>query len=118
MIRIKRAYDPAERSDGQRFLVDRIWPRGIGKDDLKIDAWPKEAAPSNELRRWFGHDPARWPEFQDRYWQELDGNQEAWLPMLDAARERDITLIYGAKDKEHNNAVALKAYLEKRLISI
>jgi len=118
MIRIKRAYDPAERSDGQRFLVDRLWPRGIRKDDLKIDAWPKEAAPSNELRHWFGHDPARWQEFQDRYWQELDGDQEAWLPMLDTARDRDVTLVYGAKDEEHNNAVALKAYLEKRLVSI
>ncbi len=118
MIRIKRAYDPPEKSDGQRFLVDRLWPRGIRKDDLKIDAWLKEVAPSNELRHWFGHDPARWQEFQDRYWQELDGDQGAWLPMLDAARDRDVTLIYGAKDKEHNNAVALKAYLEKRLISI
>lgn len=118
MIRIKRAYDPAERSDGQRFLVDRLWPRGIRKDDLKIDAWSKDSAPSNELRRWFGHDPDRWQEFQDRYWQELDGDQEAWQPMLEAARDRDITLIYSAKDEEHNNAVALKAFLEKRLISI
>lgn len=112
---MKRAYDPADPGDGPRLLVDRIWPRGIKKDALKIDAWNKDAAPSAGLRRWFGHDPARWQEFQSRYEKELDGNQEAWKPLLQAARQGDITLIYSARDGEYNNAVALKAYLEKRI---
>jgi uncharacterized protein YeaO (DUF488 family) len=113
LIHLKRAYDPVDPGDGPRFLVDRIWPRGIKKDALKIDAWNKDVAPSPELRRWFGHDPARWVEFQGRYEKELDGNQEAWQPLLLAARQGDITLIYSARDVEHNNAVALKAYLER-----
>ena len=115
MIHLKRVYDPVDPGDGPRFLVDRIWPRGMRKDALKMDAWNKDVAPSPELRRWFGHDPARWQEFKSRYSSELDGNHEAWQPLLLAARQGDITLIYSARDVEHNNAVVLKAYLEKRI---
>ncbi len=114
MIRIKRAYDPPEPGDGQRFLVDRLWPRGVKKEDLHLDGWLKEVAPSDALRRWFGHDPAKWEEFQERYFAELDEKPQAWLPLLEAARQGDITLVYGARDPLHNNAVALKAYLERK----
>ncbi len=115
MIRLKRAYDPPEAGDGSRFLVDHLWPRGMKKEALKLDAWFKDAAPSDELRRWFGHDPARWREFQKRYVQELDSKPSAWEPLLQKAMQGDITLIYSAKDKEHSNAVVLKAYLEQQM---
>ena len=113
MIKIKRTYDPASPQDGTRFLVDRLWPRGVSKAALKMDGWLKEVAPSDELRRWFGHDPARWDEFQRRYFAELKRIPAAWQPLLEAGRQGDVTLLYSAKDEEHNNAVALKAYLEK-----
>ena len=115
MIRIKRAYDPPEAGDGQRFLVDRIWPRGIKKENLKLEGWLKEAAPSDELRRWFGHAEERWPEFKRRYRVELESQPEALQPLLEAARAGDIILVYGARDEQHNNAVVLKAYLEETL---
>jgi len=115
MIRLKRAYDPPEAGEGSRFLVDHLWPRGVKKEALQLDAWLKDAAPSSELRRWFGHDPAKWQEFQMRYAQELDGEPEAWKPLLQAAKQGDITLIYSARDNDHNNAVVLKAYLERQL---
>lgn len=114
MIRIKRAYDPAAAGDGARFLVDRLWPRGIAKEDLPMKAWLKDVAPSQGLRQWFGHDPARWDEFQHRYFVELDGKAEALAPLREAARHGDVTLLYSAKDQEHNNAVALRAYLNSR----
>jgi uncharacterized protein YeaO (DUF488 family) len=113
MIKTKRAYDPPEPADGTRFLVDRLWPRGIKKDDLRMDDWLKDVAPSDDLRRWFGHDPARWEEFKQRYFAELDGKPEALEPIRVAAREGDVTLVYSARDTQHNQAVALKAYLEK-----
>jgi uncharacterized protein YeaO (DUF488 family) len=115
MIRIKRAYDPPAKEDGARFLVDRLWPRGMKKEALPMAAWYKEVAPSNELRHWFGHDPDKWKEFQRRYRTELMAHGTAWQPLLDAAKQGDITLLYSAHDTEHNNAVALKAYLEERL---
>lgn len=115
MILIKRAYDPPVPEDGTRFLVDRIWPRGIKREALKLDAWLKDVAPSDNLRRWFGHDAAKWAEFQKRYFAELDDRHESWQPILIAASQGRVTLLYGAKDIEHNNAVALKAYLEKQL---
>jgi uncharacterized protein YeaO (DUF488 family) len=114
-IRIKRAYEPGEPGDGPRYLIDRMWPRGIAKPDLQIEAWVKDAAPSTALRRWFGHDPEKWNEFRKRYFAELDANPEAWKPLLDAARKHAITLVYGAKDEAHNNAVALAEYLEKHM---
>jgi uncharacterized protein YeaO (DUF488 family) len=114
MIQIKRAYDPPAASDGTRFLVDALWPRGIKKKDLQLDGWLKDAAPSSKLRRWFGHDPARWEEFQQRYFAELDAKPEALQPIRDAADKGNVTLIYSARDTEHNNAVALLRYLEKQ----
>ena len=115
MIRIKRAYDPPDPGDGQGFLGDRLWPRGVRKDALALDAWLKDVAPSNGLRRWFGHDPAKWEAFQQRYFAELDEKPQAWQPLLEAADQGDITLVYGARDPQYNNAVALKAYLEHKL---
>jgi uncharacterized protein YeaO (DUF488 family) len=115
MIRLKRAYDPVARTDGARFLVDQLWPRGVQRSALKIKDWCREVAPSKELRQWFGHDPAKWNEFQSRYSCELDAKAEAWKPLLDAAQEGEITLLFGARDTEHNNAVVLKDYLERQL---
>ncbi len=115
MIKIKRAYEPPARDDGRRFLVDRLWPRGIKKESLDVEAWLKDVSPSNELRHWFGHDPAKWDEFRRRYDAALDAEPEAWQPLIEAARKGTITLVYSAKDETHNNAVALKEYLERHL---
>ena len=110
-IQIRRAYDPPSRGDGYRVLVDRVWPRGVSKQDLDLDAWRKEIAPSTRLRQWFGHDPGRWKGFQARYFAELEGKQEALRDLVRRAREGRITLVYGARDPDHNQAVALRAYL-------
>lgn len=115
MIRIKRAYDAASPSDGTRILVDRLWPRGVSKERIAIASWAKDVAPSTDLRRWFGHDPARWDEFQTRYIAELADNPAAWQPILDAAGSGDVTLIYGAKDEQHNEAVVLQRFLQQKL---
>ena len=115
MIRVKRVYDPPAADDGARLLVERLWPRGMKKEALPMDGWPKDVAPSDALRRWFGHDPAKWAEFRRRYMAELDDNRAAWEPILEAARQGDVTLLYSAHDVEHNNALALKAYLDERL---
>ena len=115
MIQVKRVYDVAGSVGGVQFLVDRIWPRGVKKQDLHLQAWLKDVAPSDELRRWFGHDPGRWDEFRSRYFVELDRNRQAWCPLLEAARKGSIALLYGARDTEHNNAIALKDYLEHAL---
>ena len=112
MIIVKRVYEPVAARDGARFLVERLWPRGVRKDALTFDAWLKEVAPSTDLRRWFGHDPARWQEFRQRYAAELEARPEAWAPIMQAHRSGTVTLLYSAHDTEHNNAVALKAYLE------
>lgn len=114
-IQTKRAYDAHAAADGARYLVDRLWPRGIKREALHLDGWLKEIAPSDALRKWFGHDPARWEEFCRRYERELDAKIEAWQPLLETARRGLVTLVYSAKDREHNQAVALKAYLEKKL---
>ena len=115
MIRIKRVYEPVEKSDGARFLVDHLWPRGLKKEALHVERWIKLVSPSNELRAWFGHEPVKWREFQRRYFAELDGQADTWEALLEAALEKDITLVFSAHDIEHNNAVALKSYLEKKL---
>jgi uncharacterized protein YeaO (DUF488 family) len=115
MIQIKRAYDPATKEDGVRYLVERLWPRGIKKIDLVMDAWLKDVSPSPELRKWFSHDPATWAEFQQRYRAELDANPDAWQPILTAARRGKVTLIYSAHDTEHNSALLLKTFLDKKL---
>jgi len=111
-IRLRRAYDGATTGDGYRVLVDRLWPRGVRKDDLALDEWCKDVAPSDELRRWFGHDVARWPEFRGRYEQELDGNADVGR-LAALAAERPVTLVYGAADVEHNNAVVLRDVLSR-----
>ena len=113
MIWLKRVYDKPEKEDGMRFLVERLWPRGMKKEAPQMEAWYKDVAPSNELRRWFSHDPAKWKEFQRRYRAELATNPAACQPLLDAAQQGDITLLYSAHDTEHNNAMVLKSYLEE-----
>lgn len=113
MIAVKRAYAPPAAEDGTRFLVDGLWPRGVKKETLRIEAWLKEVAPSAALRNWFGHDPARWDDFLTRYFAELKDKEQALEPIRVAARKGRVTLVYGARDEEHNNAVALKAYLDK-----
>jgi uncharacterized protein YeaO (DUF488 family) len=115
MIHLKRAYDEPASADGARYLVDRLWPRGVKKADLALADWVKEVAPSAELRQWFHHDPAKWPEFQRRYAAELQAQPGAWQRLLQAARNGDITLVFGARDTEHNDAVVLKAFLEQQL---
>ena len=115
MLRIKRVYDPQEPDDGLRFLVDRLWPRGVKKETLQMDGWLKEIAPSDELRHWFGHDPAKWKEFCRRYHAELEANREAWLQLLGLAAHQEVTLLYSAHDREHNQAEALRLFLEKRM---
>jgi uncharacterized protein YeaO (DUF488 family) len=114
MIKLKRVYEPSEQSDGTRFLVERLWPRGMKKDALHLDGWLKDVAPSQDLRRWFGHDPARWGGFRQRYIAELDAYPEAWRPIEDAARRTTVTLLFSTHDVEHNNAVALAQYLATR----
>jgi uncharacterized protein YeaO (DUF488 family) len=115
MISLKRAYEPVAAGNGRRFLVERLWPRGVKKDSLRIDGWLKDVAPSTELRKWFGHDPAKWREFSRRYFTELDGRRETLQPLLEAARRGKVTLVYSSHDQEHNNAVVLKKYLEDKL---
>ena len=115
MIRLKRAYEPASRRDGRRFLVERLWPRGVKKTSLPLDAWLKEVAPSTELRQWFGHDPKKWNEFQRRYRAELERQPQAGQLILDAARRGVVTLVYSSHDTEHNNAFVLRDYLEAKL---
>jgi uncharacterized protein YeaO (DUF488 family) len=115
MIKLKRVYDLPSPSDGARFLVERLWPRGIKKTALKVDAWLKDAAPSTELRKWFGHDPKKWSEFRRRYFTELRANRDAFEPILEAAQQGSVTLLYSSHETEHNNAVALKEFLETKL---
>jgi len=113
MIQIKRVYDLPTKEDGPRFLVERLWPRGMKKEALHMDAWCKNLAPSDELRRWFSHDPAKWKEFQRRYWAELADHPEACQSLLDTAKKGNVTLLYSAHDTEHNSAILLKSYLER-----
>jgi uncharacterized protein YeaO (DUF488 family) len=115
MIRIKRTYDPVERTDGRRILVERLWPRGMKKTALEMDEWCKDVAPSTALRQWFGHRPERWPEFRRRFERELQQNSAAWSPILELARTRTVTLLYSAHDIEHNGAVVLRDFLGRKL---
>lgn len=114
-IRCKHVRDVPEASDGTRFLVDRLWPRGVRKADLEVSAWLRDVAPSDALRRWFGHDPERWEQFQRRYFAELDERSAELEPLLEAARRGPVTLVFGTREREHNNAVALANYLRRRL---
>ncbi len=114
MIRTERIYS-APTGDGFRILVDRLWPRGLRKNDVKVDLWLKDIAPSTELRKWFGHNPGKWDEFRKRFFQELDQKRELIDQIIPKSREGDVVLLYGAKDGEHNNAVALKEYIEAKM---
>jgi uncharacterized protein YeaO (DUF488 family) len=107
-VRLKRAYEAPEKADGARILVDRLWPRGVSKEEAKLDEWIKEIAPSTELRTWFGHDPRRWDEFRERYREELADHSETLKDLRRRAREGPITLVYSARDEIHNDAVVLR----------
>jgi len=117
MVRVRRAYEPPAAGDGYRVLVDRLWPRGLSKEAARVDAWLKDLAPSDGLRIWFGHDVERWDEFRERYWQELEEQQATLEELVGRANDGRVTLVYAAKDTEHNNAVALRDYLEQQLVS-
>ena len=112
-FRLKRIYDDPAKADGRRVLVDRVWPRDLTKEEAQIDDWMKEIAPSTRLRKWFGHNPARWTEFKKRYTAELKSQREQVKQLAQHARKGTVTLLFGAKDIEHNNAVALKKYIER-----
>jgi uncharacterized protein YeaO (DUF488 family) len=115
VIRLKRVYDDASPDDGTRALVDRLWPRGLSREAAKVDLWLKDVAPSDALRRWFNHDPERWPEFRQRYRAELPENSEDWETLRRlVASKKPVTLLFAAKDIEHNNAVVLKERLSAR----
>jgi uncharacterized protein YeaO (DUF488 family) len=114
MIKTVRVYDTSVES-GYRILVDRLWPRGVSKEDAKLDLWLKEIGPSNELRKWFGHDPEKWNGFKEKFFSELDEKKELVEQIIIKAREGDVILLFGAKDEEHNNAVALKEYIESSM---
>jgi uncharacterized protein YeaO (DUF488 family) len=117
MIKTNRVYDTVDGEDGIRFLVDRLWPRGIGKDKSKVDTWLKDVAPSTELRKWLGHDPTKWSEFSRRYFSELKTNPNGWRPIVEAEEKGAVTLLYGANDQTHDNAVALREFLRAHLAS-
>ena len=114
-LQVKRAYDKPSEQDGSRFLVERLWPRGVTKSALIDAAWSREVAPSPELRRWFHHDPQRWHEFRRRYFAELKCHEDALSPVLEAAHNGTVTLLYSSRDTEHNNAVALREFLQHAL---
>ncbi len=113
-IVVKRAYEPVAKSDGFRVLVDRLWPRGLSKSDAKLDLWLPDLGPSTALRKWFGHDPARWGEFQRRYHAELKEKKALLATIKEQARTHQVTLLYSAKDEQHNQAVALRSFLAKQ----
>lgn len=113
MIRVKRVYEPPAPDDGLRLLVDRLWPRGLTKEQARIDRWLKDIAPSPELRGWFGHDPQRWLEFQERYRRELETHSPTLHEIAELGRQGAITLVYAARDEQHNNAVVLRQVLEE-----
>lgn len=114
MIKVKRIYEPPTRDDGKRVLVDRLWPRGIKKEDASIDEWLKDIAPSDALRKWFAHDPERWEEFKKKYINELKSKSDLLKRINQEARHKTVTLLFAAKDEKHNNAVILKEILERR----
>ena len=114
MIKLKRAYEKRSRDDGSRILVERLWPRGLTRERAAVDLWLKEVAPSPELRKWFGHDPARWEQFQKRYWKELKEKEEAVRLLKRKGKQGTVTLVYAARDEEHNGALALKRFVDGR----
>jgi uncharacterized protein YeaO (DUF488 family) len=118
VIRVRRVYEPEQDGEGPRFLVERLWPRGLRKEALEMDGWVKDVAPSPALRKWFSHDPAKWDEFRVRYVAELEANAGAWQPIAEASRQGNVTLLYSARDQERNSAVVLKQYLDRRLAAL
>lgn len=114
-IAVKRVYEPAAQADGYRVLIDRLWPRGLSRETVSLDLWAKELAPSTELRKWFAHDPALWDGFRHRYAGELDALAEYWRPLAERSTRHPVTLLFAARDEDHNNAVALKTYLDRWL---
>ena len=114
MIQLKRVYEEPSPQDGLRILVDRLWPRGLTKARAAVDLWLKDVAPSTELRKWFGHDPDKWKQFQVRYRKELRENKDALELLKERSKKRTVTLVYGARDEEHNEALVLKKILEGR----
>jgi uncharacterized protein YeaO (DUF488 family) len=114
-ILVKRVYDKPQAKDGQRILVDRLWPRGLSKADAKLDVWLKSVAPSNQLRKWYQHDVQKWPEFKKKYFAELEAKTEAVDELLGYVKKRNVTFLYAAKEPEYNNAVALKEYMSQIL---
>jgi uncharacterized protein YeaO (DUF488 family) len=117
VIRLARVRDPDDAGAAPRFLVERLWPRGVRRAELRMSDWLQDVGPSHELRKWFGHDPDRWDEFRRRYAAELDAHPQAWAVLRDAAAAGDVTLLYSSRDAEHNNAVALREYLSAHLAS-
>ncbi len=114
MFRLKRVYEEASPQDGLRVLVERLWPRGLTRGRAAVDLWLKDVAPSPELRKWFGHDPGKWKQFQERYWNELKEKKDAVTLLKEKGREGPVTLVYAARDEEHNGALALKQFLAGR----
>lgn len=111
----KRVYEKPSSNDGKRILVERLWPRGLKKEEAKVDEWLREVAPTKELRIWFGHDPAKWNDFKERYWKELDKKKDNVSKLADESRSKKVTFVFASKEERHNNAVALKEYIETRL---
>jgi uncharacterized protein YeaO (DUF488 family) len=114
MLRVKRVYDKASAGDGFRILVDRLWPRGMSKEEAQIDLWLKDIAPSDKLRKWFAHDEKKWSEFKQRYQQELAAKEDLIQLIMEKLARGDVTLLYGAREERFNNAVALKEFIDKR----
>ena len=114
-IHIKRVYEPPGKEDGIRILVDRLWPRGLKKEKARVDGWWKDLAPSDSLRKWFDHDPNKWPEFKRRYFKELDNNEKEMKERIGEIKNQPLTFLYGTREEIYNNAAALKEYVEKRL---
>ncbi len=114
-IRVKRVYDPVEPDDGARYLVERLWPRGMTREALQLTAWVRDIAPSDALRRWYGHDPVKWPEFRERYRAELAQKPDLWRPLLEQARVSTITLLYSTREQQRNSAVVLAEFLTEQL---
>ena len=115
MIQLKRIYEQSSDKDGLRVLVDKLWPRGLRKNEVRLDIWLKEIAPDEELRKWFSHDPDKWEEFRKCYLKELEQNEEYVQKLIEKAKETDLTLLYAAKNERFNNAIVLKEYIESRL---
>lgn len=115
MIRVSRIHDPPSPEDGKRILVDRLWPRGVSKEHAALHLWLRDVAPSDTLRKWFAHDPAKWEEFRRRYYAELHADPTVWQPLVEEAESGVVTLLYGTRERRYNNAVALSGYLEVAL---